>query len=191
MLHQTERTHRRRNSFAWRVVNNWNRLPPTVESVPEQRTLETVRLIHWLINFYLYSFFSPIWSFWANYPFPIIKYLLTEWRRNSHACKQGNEKGLLFVNHIRWMEWCLIETKNLLHFNCINSHAERCRDVIYSSGINFIISPIWRFIIASATNVPFAHITHVERIRNHRKLWHGITFSSTLRNPSKQRPLRS
>ncbi len=37
LLHQTGRTRRRRNSFACRVVKNWNRLPFAVASVTEQR----------------------------------------------------------------------------------------------------------------------------------------------------------
>ncbi len=37
LLHQTGRTRRRRNSFVFRVVNNWNRLPLSVASVTEQR----------------------------------------------------------------------------------------------------------------------------------------------------------
>ncbi len=37
LLHQTGRTCRRRNSFACRVVTNWNRLPFAVASVTEQR----------------------------------------------------------------------------------------------------------------------------------------------------------
>ncbi len=37
LLYQTGRTRRRRNSFACRVVNNWNRLPFSVASVTEQR----------------------------------------------------------------------------------------------------------------------------------------------------------
>ncbi len=49
LLHQTGRTRRRRNSFACRVVNNWNRLPFTVTSVTEQRKFKQ------LLDSYIYS----------------------------------------------------------------------------------------------------------------------------------------
>ncbi len=40
LLNQTGRTRRRQNSFACRVVSNWNRLPLSVASVAEQRKFE-------------------------------------------------------------------------------------------------------------------------------------------------------
>ncbi len=49
LLHQTGRTLRRRNSFACRVVNKWNRLPFSVASVTEQRTFKQ------LLDSYVYS----------------------------------------------------------------------------------------------------------------------------------------
>ncbi len=47
--HQTGRTRRRRNSFACRVVNNWNRLSFAVASVTEQRKFKQ------LLDSYVYS----------------------------------------------------------------------------------------------------------------------------------------
>ncbi len=49
LLHQTGRTRRRRNRFAGRVVNNWNRLPFAVASVTEQRKFKQ------LLDSYVYS----------------------------------------------------------------------------------------------------------------------------------------
>ncbi len=49
LLHQTGRTRRRRNSFAYRVVKNWNRLPFAVASVTEQRKFTQ------LLDSYVYS----------------------------------------------------------------------------------------------------------------------------------------
>ncbi len=49
LLHQTGRTRRRRNSFAYRVVNNWNRLPLSVTSVTEQHQFKQ------LLDSYVYS----------------------------------------------------------------------------------------------------------------------------------------
>ncbi len=49
LLHQTGRTRRRRNSFACRVVKNWNRLPFAVASVTEQRKFKQ------LLDSYIYS----------------------------------------------------------------------------------------------------------------------------------------
>ncbi len=49
LLHQTGRTHRRRNSFAYRVVKNWNRLPFAVASVTEQCKFKQ------LLDSYVYS----------------------------------------------------------------------------------------------------------------------------------------
>ncbi len=49
LLHQTGRTRRRRNSFASRVVNNWNRLPLSVASVTEQHRFKK------LLDSYVYS----------------------------------------------------------------------------------------------------------------------------------------
>ncbi len=49
LLHQTGRTRRRRNSFARRVVNNWNRLPFAAATVTEQRKFKQ------LLDSYLYS----------------------------------------------------------------------------------------------------------------------------------------
>ncbi len=49
LLHQTGRTGRRWNSFACRVVNNWNRLPFAVASVTEQRKFKQ------LLDSYVYS----------------------------------------------------------------------------------------------------------------------------------------
>ncbi len=55
LLHQTGRTRKRRNSFACRVSNNWNRLPVTVASVTEQRkfkkTIELIYFIFFLLYF--------------------------------------------------------------------------------------------------------------------------------------------
>ncbi len=42
LLHQTGRTRRRRNSFVFRVVNNWNRLSLSVASVTEQRKFKKI-----------------------------------------------------------------------------------------------------------------------------------------------------
>ncbi len=70
LLHKTGRTRRRRNSFACRVVKNWNRLPFAVASVTEQ--LKFKQLLE-----SLYSIFALIWSFWALCPFPIRKYIHT------------------------------------------------------------------------------------------------------------------
>ncbi len=73
LLHQTGRTRRRRNSFACRVVNNWNHLPFAVASVTEQRKFKQ------LLDSYVYSeFFSLFYLlFWALCPFPISKYIHT------------------------------------------------------------------------------------------------------------------
>ncbi len=49
LLHQTGRTRRRRNSFACKVINNWNRLPFAVASVTEQRKFKQ------LLDSYVYS----------------------------------------------------------------------------------------------------------------------------------------
>ncbi len=49
LLHQTGRTRSRRNRFACRVVNNWNRLPFAVASVTEQRKFKQ------LLDSYVYS----------------------------------------------------------------------------------------------------------------------------------------
>ncbi len=71
LLHQTERTRRRRDSFACRVDNNWNRLPLAVASVTEQRKFKQ------LLDSYVYSYIflfilsSPQYGlFWALCPFP-------------------------------------------------------------------------------------------------------------------------
>ncbi len=49
LLSQTGRTRRRRNSFACRVVNSWNRLPLSITSVTEQRKFKQ------LFDSYVYS----------------------------------------------------------------------------------------------------------------------------------------
>ncbi len=49
LLHQTRRTHRRLNSFACRVVKNWNRLSLSVASVTEQRKFKK------LVGTYVYA----------------------------------------------------------------------------------------------------------------------------------------
>ncbi len=73
LLHQTGRTRRRQNSFACRVVNNWNSLPLSVTLVTEQRMFQELLDTCLLIAFSLYSIFTPIWSFWALSPFLISK----------------------------------------------------------------------------------------------------------------------
>ncbi len=75
-LHQTGRTRRRRNSFACRAVNNWNRLPFAVASVKEQRKFK--QLLDSCVYSYIFLFILPspqYGLFWALCPFPISKYI--------------------------------------------------------------------------------------------------------------------
>ncbi len=69
LFRQTGRTRRRRNSFACRVVYNWNRLPLTAQ------IQKNTRLIYLLLSFSFNSILTAIWSFRARCPSPISKYL--------------------------------------------------------------------------------------------------------------------
>ncbi len=74
LLHQTGRTRRRQNSFACRVVNSWNPLPLTVPLAPDQRAFKKLQ-DSYIYPLFLLPILAPLWSFWANYSFPLITYV--------------------------------------------------------------------------------------------------------------------
>ncbi len=79
LLHQTGRT--RRNSFACRVVNNWNCLPFAVASETEQRKFKHLVDSYVYLQIFLVILSSPQYGlFWALCPFPISKYIHTRLR---------------------------------------------------------------------------------------------------------------
>ncbi len=83
------RTRRRRNNFAWSVVNNWNRLPLTVASVTEPRKFK--KQLDSCVSSYFFSlfYFRPIWFLWVFCPLPISKY------SRLNVASHGSTGGLL------------------------------------------------------------------------------------------------
>ncbi len=67
LLHQTGRTHRRRNSFACRVVNCWNRLTLTVVSVPEQWAFKKLLYTCIYSECLLFVLFSPQYGLFGQH----------------------------------------------------------------------------------------------------------------------------
>ncbi len=66
LLHQTGRTHRRRNIFACRVVNNWNRLPFPAASVTEQRKFKQILDSYVYSHIILFILFSPTYGLFGH-----------------------------------------------------------------------------------------------------------------------------
>ncbi len=73
LLQQTQRTRRRRNSFACRVVKYWNRLLLAVASEPEQLAFKRQLDTYIVPLILLFILFSPQYGlFWVICPFPFL-----------------------------------------------------------------------------------------------------------------------